>query len=644
MTELIGKTLGNYRMDRLLGEGGMGSVYQAYDLALQREVAIKLIHPHLARREDFRERFIQEARMMARLDHPGIVRVYVLGREGDLLFLPMEFIKGGNLRQLLDRLIQEKKWLPLNEALLLVKQLCQVVDYAHRHGVLHRDIKPANLMLKPEPTDGLPFRVILTDLGLAKLLEGLGITQEGTSLGTPAYMSPEQASGRPTDPRSDVYSLGILLYELAVGRLPFAIRSITEATRYHTEVPPPAPRTIRPELPEALERVILKALEKEPDKRYASAAGLAEVLSGSLSFATEIIDRANQDSASLVTEYQASMVAAPGPAAASLMTFLGSEPVGPRGSSVFGDQSIAPSSQTRIQIVHKEHTAKTLTLPSGTITIGRGKDNHIVLDDDRVSRRHAQITWDGLEYHVMDLNSSNGTYLENAKLLAGMSEIFRPGQNLRIGDTWLRLIPPATQTSGASQPRSMAGGSPGFAHSSAGLVGVSVEPKQLTVEAGGSATITLSLLNQSPNVDHFSISLTGIPADWVTSLPAGVQLMPKEQKEAAFDLHVPRSPQSQAGPHPIKIKVTSQRDPSESVEVKLVLTVAGYSQFSSELEPQKIRSGQTARLIVSNQGNLQEVFSIQFKDAANELAFQPPQIQMRVPAGETAAAEFQVQE
>src|SRR5215217_2126961 len=279
--ELLGKTLGNYRIDRLLGEGGMGAVYQAYDLALQRDVAIKLIHPHLARQPAFRERFMQEARLMARLDHPGIVRVYALGKEGDLLFLPMEFIKGGNLRQLLDKLIQERKWLPLNEAVLLVQQLCQVVEYAHKHGVLHRDIKPANLMLKSEPTDGLPFRVILTDLGLAKLLEGLGMTQEGTSLGTPAYMSPEQASGKKTDPRSDVYSLGILLYELAVGRLPFAIRSITEANRYHTQEPPPPPRFIRPEVPEALERVILKALEKEPDKRYPSAAALGAVLAGS---------------------------------------------------------------------------------------------------------------------------------------------------------------------------------------------------------------------------------------------------------------------------------------------------------------------------------------------------------------------------
>ena len=202
---------------------------------------------------------------MARLDHEGIVKVYTIGMEGDLLYIVMEFIPGSNLRQLLDELIQKNKWLPLHETIHLVEQLCHTLEYAHQNNVLHRDIKPANLMLKREPSDGLPFRVILTDLGLARLLEGQGLTQEGATVGTPAYMSPEQAAGQKTDPRSDVYSLGILLYELAVGRLPFTIRSVSEAVHFHTKEPPSRPRSIRPDLPESLERVILKtAVPIEP--------------------------------------------------------------------------------------------------------------------------------------------------------------------------------------------------------------------------------------------------------------------------------------------------------------------------------------------------------------------------------------------
>jgi serine/threonine protein kinase len=336
----------------------------------------------------------------------------------------------------------------LNEALLLVGQLCQVVQYAHQHGVLHRDIKPANLMLKPEPTEGLPFRVILTDLGLAKLVEGLGMTQEGTSLGTPAYMSPEQALGQSTDPRSDVYSLGILLYELAVGRIPFPIRSSTEAIRYHTKETPPSPRALCPELSESLERVFLKALEKDPAKRYQSAAELGAVLARNVSSSTEIIDQAAQNAVSLITKYEDSLVTPLRPASASLMTVFGNETMEPRGGSVFGEAPVSPSPDARIQVVHKNSTTKVLKLQAGTVTIGRGKENHIVLEDEKASRRHAQITWDGMEYHLMDLGSSNGTYLENARLLPGISEILKPNQNLRIGDTWLRIIQPSMKASG----------------------------------------------------------------------------------------------------------------------------------------------------------------------------------------------------
>jgi len=242
MKELIGQSLDRYQIVSLLGEGGMGAVFKARDITLQRDVAVKIMHPQFARRPDFRERFLQEARTAARLDHPGIVQVFDFGQARSHLYIVMEFIPGDNLRQMLQGLSSTNQWIVLAEAIQIVQQVSLALDYAHQQGVLHRDIKPDNVMLKPKPTDALPYRPVITDLGLAKLHEGGVMTVEGTSMGTPAYMSPEQAMGQATDARSDVYSLGILLYELAVGQLPFPVKTITEAIRYHTKEPPPPPR------------------------------------------------------------------------------------------------------------------------------------------------------------------------------------------------------------------------------------------------------------------------------------------------------------------------------------------------------------------------------------------------------------------
>ena len=234
LDQLVGQTFARYKLLALLGQGGMGGVFKARDLTLQRDVAVKVMHPQYTAQPDFQERFLQEARTAAQLDHPGIVKVFDFGKQGAVLYIVMEFLPGNNLRKLLQELQAQGKWIALPEAVQLVRHVCLAIDYAHRRGILHRDIKPDNIMLKPEASTGLPYSPVVTDLGLAKLTEGGMMTQVGMSMGTPGYMSPEQALGTPTDRRSDVYSLGVLLYELAVGRLPFPARTLTEAMRYHT--------------------------------------------------------------------------------------------------------------------------------------------------------------------------------------------------------------------------------------------------------------------------------------------------------------------------------------------------------------------------------------------------------------------------
>ena len=245
---------GRYEVIEELGKGGMGTVYRAHDLTLDRDVAIKILYPHLTDEEDFRARFLQEARAIAALDHPGIVRVHAFSQDLSLLYIVMDFVPGQTLHEWLKRLADEHKIVALTESLDIIQRIARALHYAHQKGVLHRDVKPSNVLLEPtdpalQEPDELPFQPVLTDFGLAKLAEGGVRTLTGTAMGTPTYMSPEQCLGIEPDHRSDIYSLGIVLFELTTGRVPFEVKSLTEAIRRHTQEPPPPPRSVNPTLP-----------------------------------------------------------------------------------------------------------------------------------------------------------------------------------------------------------------------------------------------------------------------------------------------------------------------------------------------------------------------------------------------------------
>jgi serine/threonine protein kinase len=635
MDELVDRMLGRYKILKVLGEGGMGVVLKARDVTLQRDVAIKVLHPHLSRQPNLKERFLQEARSAAKLDHPSIVKVFDFGKEGAVLYIVMEFIAGANLRQLLEELKAADKWVVLDEALGIMQEICLALDHAHKHGVLHRDIKPGNIMLKPEPCDGLPYRPVLTDLGLAKLLEGTPITQEGTSMGTPAYMSPEQALGRPTDARSDVYSLGVLLFELTVGRLPFPARTITEAIRYHTKEPPPQPRSIQPDLPLFLERVILRAMAKEPERRFPDTATMAQALEA-------ISPTVAQIAASTIVEGGASLVT-------QLQQTLAEEPTAP-----VRDLSPTPPpdlAEDNVQITGPDGKSRLIPVRGERMTIGRAEDNDIVLEDGIVSGHHARIDFDGHSYYVVDLDSRNGTFLGNSKLLPGTPEEWPPRIPVRMGKTFLHLVRGGQQpveaipvlAKGTAMVRP--DGSQIEArliHSSlgAGRVAVFMEQTQLSVEPGGSVTASILLLNRGTLVDNFQIALAGIPAGWIKSVPPTVRLMPEAQQPATIVISPPRSPESAARDYPFNIGVTSVTFPDEVVEVGATLTVLPFYQFSSTLHPQRLRPGKSGAIKIKNEGNIEQVFSLTWEDRGDELDFRPPKAQVTAGAGQEAEADF----
>jgi Tol biopolymer transport system component/serine/threonine protein kinase len=275
--DLIGQTIGNYQIEAMLGSGGMGQVFRAQHVQLQRAAAFKVLHPQYAADETFRGRFIQEARTAAALVHPNIIEIYDFGQHEDWYYLIMELVEDGSLRSLL----RQPGGLSLPIGLDLVRQAADGLAYAHAQRMVHRDIKPDNLLLKRTTLpsgQSNPYAVKISDFGLAKLAEGGMQTVQGQTMGTPAYMSPEQCQARPLDGRSDIYSLGIVLYEVATGVVPFQTKSLSDAVYQHVYVEPPAPRTADPLLSPELEGIILRCLKKAPDERYAHASELARDL------------------------------------------------------------------------------------------------------------------------------------------------------------------------------------------------------------------------------------------------------------------------------------------------------------------------------------------------------------------------------
>jgi len=267
MSDLIGRTLGSYRILSQVGRGGMANVYKAYQPSLDRHVAIKVLPAYFAQQDEtFLKRFRQEAKAIANLRHPNILVVLDYGEEQGTTYIVMEYVEAGTLTQRLGKAMM------LPEVVPILRQVAASLDYAHDHGVIHRDVKPSNILL-PKPDWPL-----LTDFGLAKIVGGTHITQTGAIAGTPAYMSPEQGRGESLDARSDIYSLGIVLYEMVTGVVPFTAETPMAVVVKHIIEPLPLPTTKNPDLPEAVESVILKSLAKAPGDRFARAGEMAQAL------------------------------------------------------------------------------------------------------------------------------------------------------------------------------------------------------------------------------------------------------------------------------------------------------------------------------------------------------------------------------
>ncbi|MFO7899367.1 MAG: protein kinase, partial [Planctomycetota bacterium] len=265
-----GERIGPYQIETLIGKGGMGAVYLAHDRSLDRRVAIKVLPQRFLGDREVVARFHREALALAKLRHPNLMHIYKVGSHGGRPFFAMEYVKGRTV----EALIKQTGRIRPPQAAHIAAEVMSALDKVHRAAIVHRDIKPGNIMIDE---DG---RAILMDFGLARQESDIGLTADHTVLGTPRYMSPEQAKGERVDPRSDIYSLGCVIYEMVTGRPPFRGKSALEVLRKHIESTVPPPSELADDVPPGLDEVIARATAKRPDDRYQSVAEMAADLAG----------------------------------------------------------------------------------------------------------------------------------------------------------------------------------------------------------------------------------------------------------------------------------------------------------------------------------------------------------------------------
>ena len=459
MDALVGKSLGQFIIRERIGSGGMATVFKAFQPTLERYVAVKVLPAFHANDEIFVKRFVMEARSVARLAHPNIVQIHDFGQEKENIFyIVMEYVDGGTLK---DRL--KRRALSVPEAVDFVIQAAEGLGCAHSHGIIHRDVKPANMLLRK---DG---HLLLSDFGIAKMLEGTtNLTRAGTGIGTPQYMSPEQGTGQTVDRRSDIYSLGIVLYHCLTGRVPFNSDNPLSITVKHLNEPLPVENLQAMGVPYPIEQVVLKMTAKPPSDRYQTVDELIDALGAGLSASHLTLPRwrsivqtlppTNQDAASdtpggsgalynagrnsrPLTPTRPSMVTVPcfrcgqsNPSDRLYCTSCGYELSDRR---AVADRYIGPNGRpihARLSMQNGQMAGRSYLFHQDVTTIGRTNGNDLIISERTVSRRHARLWFDNGRWLLEDIQSANGTLVNNMRLIPNQPVALNDNDVINFGD------------------------------------------------------------------------------------------------------------------------------------------------------------------------------------------------------------------
>ncbi|HRQ39294.1 MAG TPA: protein kinase [Chloroflexota bacterium] len=742
MDNFIGKKIEQFLIESFVGKGKTGSVYQARDLNLDRSVAIKLLSPELAIHPGIQRQLAQAVRNISSLSHPSIVTLYNLGNQNGRAYLVTDFVNGISLDKALLRLNSRGQFMPLEETLHIMAQAADALGTAHQAGALHLNLKPSNILIKRQQRQSRPgestLRAMLTDFGLA-LIPETGIQTAFIDLHSNfPYLAPEQCTNGAVDGRADIYSLGIILYELLTGRTPFAVQSPTEAIMRHSVESPLPVRDLRPDVPPAIANVAYMALAKDPAKRYQMAEQMADALrqAGQIlstsengvaarpstpaptrtlaeltgrkkneatpsqtptpepptppkptpppaqqpifnspalilsetmpvqpQFDTPVFDlaarqgevekRQPRETAVLemppFTEPLAEQDSTPPPVTPTQTTPPFAMPVAALKAADEQATDVhvldVPAQAAQIVIIRQGRGPRQATLNKPQILIGRAKDNDIVLNARDVSRYHARLDWVNGRWRVTDLDSSGGTFGNGRRFTVNEPETWLPEQILQIGPYFLHWAA-ATELEAASpaneEPKTelfQVSQDASQLQSTTGRFGVALHPALLTMMAGDQTTIQIELFNQGPTTDTLKLAVSGLPSGTYSLTQHFVTLAPGARANIPLALQLPStgtlmSYRIVAGNYPFELMVHSKTNETETAVIAGMLIVTTQEQFSLGLWPSQVDDGDNIRILIRNEGNVPNTYSLVGRDEKSLVQFGGQRGRMQLKPGE----------
>jgi serine/threonine protein kinase len=532
MASLINRFAGEYLLESQIGAGSVGTVFRARHSTTNRLAAVKVIHQEVTKERSFRARFLRAADA-ARLAHPNAVAIEEVGETGGQYFIRMELLAHGSLRTLL---VRRADPLPLQRGVELVRQVAQVLSHAHGRGVLHRDLKPENALLGPPGADGIAETVRVADWGLTQLID-TGVTVVGNRTpGSPRYMSPEQCKGALLDHRSDIYSFGVVLYEVATGLPPFQVNNFADAFDKHVSAPPPAPRSVKPDLPASLEGVIMRCLAKKPDDRFQSA--------------DEIVTALQDVLVSIAPQRQRIHIRMPDEPRVAPPPAQSPSPSQPKAQReiVWRSDSSTPSAAATGRPPAPSASAPPVVapptaLPPVTPVVAAPVSGPPAAADPR-GRVHLKST------AIDD---------------AGPTLPIGLGQGQRGGSNRAEKTPSKSKR-----------------------IQIILDRTAIQLVPDVPVVLRATLYNAGRTTEHFPLSIEGVPASWVQLPSDPPQLNPQERTVVSLTIRVPKSPENRAGLYTATIRARALLNPNEYATAVGEWTVAPFAAPSIALVPARI--------------------------------------------------------